>query len=652
VGPLAAGSSLAAEWFEKSLQSDIDGQAILLLVGAPGNGKSFISDLVTRKLESLDQPTQKHRRKYNFRAPNGRRLAVVNDATIPSGELYASGDLVRDIDSCIASGESLLINVNRGVVYDELRTVGRDRNSEGREVVEWVSGRFKNSSLSLEFLDDCGDPEGSPLRRAVLQPRASTKTIAVGAVFMDGCSLFEASVGGEQIEFNHEEFPRLQTPYSVRSFKERDPANSDLTPAGSLIRDFASRFPAPPMELSGLLDPFAANLAALRDERIRSGILRIFRASEIVSSSHMSYRELWGAIAIAVLGPELCDPRSQGSRDVSEPVGWLESVQPRSDIQREWLLGLMRLGNCRTHQGLFGDSPSLLSSTATPIHASPTFDLLRRVDPVKDAIAGAGSGGGWAAYVYDAFMSRSDDSSILEDLLLLLPDDDPVRSYVTPLDKAIDAAVCAALRDSKVWLDNSEGDRRALISWYSEYLLRMYALCHGHCAFETEVDEWTTAWTYAVRTKRVTPLLAEGFRSLLLPAYESGQRGYSLLPLFDARVEPIVDEPVEPRLALRATSSVVISARVEDDQIFLDLNVTDGSGYSSSSPVISLALDFGLLRECLASSEVSRGLIELSNITTPRIERFRSALLRGNSGNLELVVVGRGINTQLNLPIF
>jgi hypothetical protein len=240
--------------------------------------------------------------------------------------------------------------------------------------------------------------------------------------------------------------------------------------------------------------------------------------------------------------------------------------------------------------------------------------------------------------VYDAFMSRSDDSSILEDLLLLLPDDDPVRSYVTPLDKAIDAAVCAALRDSKVWLDNSEGDRRALISWYS--------------AFETEVDEWTTAWTYAVRTKRVTPLLAEGFRSLLLPAYESGQRGYSLLPLFDARVEPIVDEPVEPRLALRATSSVVISARVEDDQIFLDLNVTDGSGYSSSSPVISLALDFGLLRECLASSEVSRGLIELSNITTPRIERFRSALLRGNSGNLELVVVGRGINTQLNLPIF
>jgi len=637
---------------KNSLETDPDGQAILLLVGAPGNGKSFISDLITRVLQPLDEPTQRHRRKYKFKSNCERVLVVINDATIPSSEKSSSGDLIKDIDVAIASGHSLLINVNRGVIYDELRAVGRKRNSEGREVVEWISGRFKNTGLSLDFLDDCGDPEGYPLRRAILQPKASSGTIAVGAVFMDGCSLFEPEVGNEQAEFNNAEFPRLTATYRIQAFVERTPASNDGTPAGALIKDFAARLPDPPPELEDVLDPFAANISGLRDERIRAGMLRIFRAGEIVSSSHMSYRELWGAVAIAILGSELCDPKSQGSREVDAPLKWLETAQPRPDNHRQRLSQLMRLGNCRTHQAIFGASmPASIGGTPNSVHSSPTFDLLRKVDPVKDAVAGAGTGGGWAESVYDAFMSRSDDSSILQDLLFLLPEQDPVRSYVTPLDRAIDEVVCAALSDSKTWLDNREGDRRALISWYSEYLLRMYAVCHGHCAFEMEISEWTTAWTYAARTNSVTPIVAKGFRTLLLPAYESSQAGYSLLPLFDARVEPIVGEPVDPRLALRATSSVEIGARVEDDQIFLEIKVLDGSGRMPAGPIVSLALDFGLLRECLASSENSRGLIELSKITTPRIERFRSALLRGNSGKQQLVVVGRGVNEQLNLPL-
>ena len=142
-GPLATGALEALQWFNKSIASN-DPQicSFLFLVGAPGNGKSYIASEVQRDLLEIGNRTlQKHHRKHEFKHENGCKVTIVNDATIPAIDIHGftqQRSLISDIEGALDNREFLLANVNRGILFEELQASPEE--SVSRSIVDWLSG--------------------------------------------------------------------------------------------------------------------------------------------------------------------------------------------------------------------------------------------------------------------------------------------------------------------------------------------------------------------------------------------------------------------------------------------------------------------------------------------------------------------------------
>ena len=142
-GPLAVGAYEAAEWFRDKLgrSPDATKRYFLFLVGAPGNGKSHIASSLQQELKPISKKNKKkHYRKHEYTSSSNQKVVVINDATIPAvnakGEVIPNS-LISDIDLAIAENQLLLVNVNRGILYEELQA---DQSSSfARDVVSWLS---------------------------------------------------------------------------------------------------------------------------------------------------------------------------------------------------------------------------------------------------------------------------------------------------------------------------------------------------------------------------------------------------------------------------------------------------------------------------------------------------------------------------------
>lgn len=633
-GTLPLGARESIEWFERSISASAEVLPALILVGAPGNGKSFVAHEVRRLFDpdaSESSPNRLHRRLYTYSKSVGDRrvvLTMVNDATIDS----SAGQLIEDFDSAISKGSSFLANVNRGVLYEELLSAKR---SIGSQVIRWVaneSGAELQTDGGFSIEEEAGDL-GAAIRSFRIRDLNLSREVRVTVLYLDSCSLFEAQPAVD----NSGSFPVLRGSYHIADLvvRRQDPNFLARTPAGDFGTKTISWLSEALLRSAEVLDPFVANVQTMRSAQVLANVLTTARCAEIASGSRVSYRELWGLFVVLVCGgfPD------QGGK--KSPREWLKQhLEQRPDLTQsnslegaaEWV---MTLGDRRLHQALYG-----VHHLGRAAGLSPVQDKMIVVDPIDATLLDSSPS---VSPVHEAFYGNDRGDSILELLLAEVRKTDPqspLFGFVTDFDRGVDKIVSQILECESDARGQSP-ERNRLLKWYGSYLTRLFSVAHGMCGFESQIGSWIECWTFAQNGDGQIPGNVErGLKTLFLPPLRGGreaERQYSYLPPFDALTEPLRVIPNTSRLAVRLVRDN-IRFRPETLGERLMVRVTNDMGRSGEKR-LELELDFNLLREVLVSSSGDLGFTESSYNVSPRIERFRSGLVSWGSNSGQVTVV-------------
>lgn len=592
IGPSVVGADEVVDQLLEGLQSREPAlQSLVFLIGGPGNGKSALARRVSAELrmEGAPSPHLAHRT-YRYSTPSGAPLVVLNDATIPGGEETApQGQLVQDIRSALEEGASLLANINRGVLHEELAfcRFATETIREGAGAAEGILMWLGDVAAGL---GDDGSGGIQPIRKQERQDQ-----VQVLVVLMDVCSLLEK----RPIVAREPGGVRLVEEYSVSRLTKRHELPLERVPAGVLLDEFHRRLD-PALRQAPDWHPVRANLEALDSESVRSGVLCLLRAAELAASRRFSYREMWGAYVRAVVGelPERINP--------AEAVRLLAVGIPGEDTPHTRFSTLAALADLRLHQSLVGAVPfgqGPMARQPRPPTKNPVLRLTRRVDPALDATPE------WCKPVIESMAFPDEDHSPLN-TLLARDDVEGLASAVTKFDRLLDASYVSVVRA------NSEIRHAAVESWYGGYLLRLFAVATARPAFLVELDLWTQAWAQKGWPKP----LKEALRTLLFPRHTKDSE--MLLPVLEARAHPVVGTTEEPRLVrVIETHNTNFSRVRRGESLFVALGVGEGNR-------AELELDFDLLREALACVDGELGLSDRARATLPRLERFRANLLR------------------------
>ena len=600
--PRAAGVDEATEWFSDGLRKG-GLPRMLFLIGGPGAGKSHAAAAVVSKWPEVNARNDGlAHRTYEYEVgPSGDgRLVVINDATIRNHG-QEQGSLVLDASNAARHGEYLLACVNRGILVEESvdRPSGSADAEAGACLVAWLHGGTNYEGLwgisahvAKDYLKSGTLTEGGAPRAEIL------------AVYLDTCSMLEASPR-VRITAGESSTPQIEAKgYRVQDFIER--ANKPLkTPAGVLFAEVSAILQKAHANSGDvdLVDPVAANIQALSSPRLRDNLMSVLRGAEIASTQRMTFRELWGAITRTIVG-EL--PSTISSEALPS---FLQKSQPEGDTSEQFA-SYQHLAGLRYTQAVFG-----ARQPYEPL-SNPVTRLTHVVDPTKDARPGRFDGAwdsGWATPLSDAFTGSMAQESPMDTLRSALSDEDCFHEVVTDFDRGLDASFVALMSDP----DITDRARYEAISWYGDYLTRLYAVANGIPAFRSEIVLWTQSWDQA---PVVPDQLDARLRTLLRPSRQPGEYGASsMIPVFDSRTNPIRGTQMQPKLALKL-GDIAMDTEAESDSVLLHLS-------EHAQRVASIALDFSLIREALASNDGHAGVTELTDATSPRLERFRAARL-------------------------
>ena len=617
--PRPAGVEEACSWFKSGLDSGSIPR-FLFLVGGPGAGKSHATAEIVADLDPIDAPEDGlAHRSYRYNA-GSRELLLINDATIGSSE-HRRNPLTKEIDASARAGMHLIACVNRGILVDEAASNNATQTFEqsaGQVLTRWLAGDATGES-NWNVQTDCDEPY---LRAGHLFD-GPDMVASVLVVLVDVCSLLEkrpevriSSRGDGGTIFAAE-------PYAIADFAKRA-ALALATPAAALFTKVVDFVPtdAVDAETDNTIDPIRANIESLRSSRVRSGIMTVVRGAELSSGQRMTFREIWGTVTRCVLGDA---PDRVGRHELRTLIARL---QPRTSDPVLRFRDLQLLAGLRFSQAIFGGrSPG--SASFDPL-SNPITKMTHFVDPMRDAIPGRFDkswNSGWATPLADAFAGPVTNGSPLEALKEDLDPQDAFSEVLTEFDKTVDSAFVAAMRSPKI----RDQDRYAFISWYGGYLGRLYALANGIPAFRPQIAAWTQAWYLS---PNLPDELNFGLRTLLRPKRRPGDiESASLIPILASRTDPVVGVQAEPKLALK-TGDVEMKTFSNSEALFLILS-------EQGKEISRMPLDFPLVREALACGHEHAGVTEMTDVTSPRLERFRAARLipaQLNHANYRVVV--------------
>lgn len=602
VGPRPAAVDEAVEWMKEALSAAYEGERrFLFLVGGPGGGKSHVAARLTRQLElETDVTDGLAHRSYTFRSGSGPVL-VVNDATIPTeGSTGKVVTTLSDDLSAFSSGH-VIACVNRGVLVDE--AVNEDANSAsvGVLITSWLRDETPTHSSEWSIQQNAG-PVLQYMKQATV--RGPGHTIEVAAVFVDVCSLLEATPAVATSDGT-----MTGRAYQIARFSPK--VDRLETPAGSLISEVVRE-----MEWGNHQewDPVSANLYSLGHGAVRNGVLSVLRAAELATSQRFSYRQVWGIISRCVAGPL---PEQINAGQLGR---WLDRESPKGEqTPKQRFEAYRSLSRVRLHEAIFGDDWAASSR-------HPILSATSAVDPSRDMVPGnpKDDGHGWASPVSEAFAGAELAVSPLVGLRSAAQSE-VLDDYITDFDEALDDAFVDAIDavDQSVW-------RARATSWYGRYLTRMLAVAHGYPAYAEQVESWTRAWELG----GVEEGLAKGLQNLVRPPRNPrNNQGISQVPLFGSRAEAVLGDPERPALVV-GLAGMTFTTRKRGEQLYLQI-------LRQQTFIGEVLLDLDLVREASVSAEGWLGLTDATESVVPRLERFRSLnLIAENREQSSLRVIG------------
>ena len=644
------GATCAVDWFRNSLKSS--SSSMLFLVGAPGNGKSYLLREVTRGLNPIGDHSR-DRRRYDFSAQGSADLIVVNDASAPAQNGDSTGQLLADVKDAISNRKFLHANVNRGVLYQELRA--QIDHDSIRELFEWLSDTSKEPKSNWKFLSIQPLEQHSNIRCGKLRVETTDGPVVVPIVIvlMDFYSIFECQPKHEiERTGDWESFPGLKSGEVYRIQLPRSDSRESKghwlqTPAGQLLEELVGKANLLIGESFDPLDLICSNLRSLQSERVFCGVLSALRNTELITSQHISFREFWTAIATLIIGnSESRLSIDQAANFQAKPSDWMRKSIELCELaeQKEKIKLLIQISSIRFSQSLFGSTQSPFKNRVD-ISFSPLLSLTRSADPVIDARPSAtlkNQNFGWVTPVIEALRAQIGDRSIIETLRENALQDGIQFEY-SPFDKALDDEV---LRLLSADYNNdpilSKSELESVLMWYGDYLSRLFAISIGVTAFENEVHDWVAVWNKAFSNQPLPPRISKALMNILLPKFRvsgNSDGDQRLVSYLTSRTESIMAKPNKPRLAIEITNSPIMRASALGDELTVEIKDETGA------VLINFDLDFVFLREAISFLEWPQAFTDNSVSVTPKIERMRASMVnkRMYAGGVRLI---NGVNIE------
>jgi hypothetical protein len=638
------GSSAAVDWFRNSMEHS--NNAMLFLVGAPGNGKSYLLKKITDGLNPIGDHS-KDRRRFDFQVPEKPGLIVVNDASAPSESGESNGQLISDINDAMTTGRFLHANVNRGVLYQELRSdIGDTPISE---LLQWLSDTSKGQNKNWKFLTIQKLDKNSNLRcgRLSIDFEGSKIVIPIVIVLMDFYSIFERQpkhenqTSGDWIGFpgiTRGEIYRIQLPRSEsRSSRE----HWAETPAGQLLEKVVTQGNLLMGENNDPLNSICSNLTALQQDKIFCGVLSSLRNCELITSQHISFRELWTAIATMIIGSGESRQSIEKAADLRlKPFEWMnKSMALATDSKPEDRIKLLiQISATRLGQSLYGAAQSPFEKRID-FGFSPLLSITRPADPVLDACPTPLTRSqqfGWVSPVIDAMRAQIGDRSII-DTLKENARSAQIDFEYSSFDKAIDDEILHLLASD--YQDEpliSKSDLEIVLMWYGDYLTRLFAISLGVTAFDNELHDWVSVWVKALNDQPMPQRTSKALMNILLPKFRKSNQSEGdqrLVSYLTSRTESITAKSSKPRLAIEITNSPNMRPDAIGDELLVHIRDEIGN------VLLSFDLDFVLLREAMAFLDWPQAYTDNSISVIPKIERMRASLIskRMYAGSIRLI---------------
>ena len=611
------------------------------LVGGPGNGKSFQLAMLLERLKvagiAVPSSLSGVAGRYQPGVSNGdQTLHIVNDATIrpQSNQPQDVGHLAADLHKAVQNQPkvaNLLVNVNRGVLIEELAATREKQGWEGYHVLfDWL---ISTSPVETTKYLTIADSEHHYYRTAIFKHDGLTVTARIHAVHLDILSLLELVPGGEQKSVMDigGDCPTC-APYSVMMLDSDERWN---TPIGRILESVVAptNFENGPCSTcsAAALCPFLANAKSLRRESGGMGLLNTMRAAEISSGRLFTYRDAWSVLATAIIGPN----QEGFNRDTpcSWAIGRVEDQKASNKAAGSRALIELELQRC--HQSLFPNRlPSpLIAGTQSWRIARPSpvlaLETLNIVDPATDVTSD------WADDASNAMEEWSVLSSPIE---RLKKSNSAVAKFACELDSRFESLVLGWLSGDKI----NDVQRREHLRWLGTSYYRMVALAKGRPGQSAIIGEWINIRKHVEQRKdhTLSSDLHHGLRELMFPTSGFASFDVCLLPVFSARVDPIrgpqernilcAGIPRDGRDAVRLTYAI------SGDLVWVCLRTGSDSG---SREQARLPLDHFTCREAIVNA-CGRGFTEAGATSIPRVERLRASLVKTSQQALALVMVG------------
>ena len=304
------------------------------------------------------------------------------------------------------------------------------------------------------------------------------------------------------------------------------------------------------------------------------------------------------------------------SGGIGEYENWVAAKveQSSSDDVSVRLKALVDLSMKRIHISVFSGLPPLCFAQDLKREAYPSVQLmafLAKVDPVNSA-------------------SEEFISDIRSKLSLLEEQKGPGEALAaqntefskvwTKLDQMLEKAVLD-------WLYRQDGvpdfaARTQLLSWYGQYLSRLFLLALGRPANAKLIDLWQRVWVQANSGREDLPKdLADGLNRLLFTPFDE-REDRTLLPVFNSRVVPVVSGSSKCLTLEFSSKQYFWTCRTSGSSVIVSLKKYQ----APTAPVSEFLLDFAMLREIDARRNGS-GFTDSATDVDPRIERIRAQMV-------------------------
>lgn len=587
-GPLLPGVTELLDDFATHLQGRASLRLTFLLGGA-GNGKSFAARALGERLRFSRQSDDKLAQRIYSQDIGSTRVYLLNDATIAREGDYGREQpvaLAKDIDRWWqeASARSVagFCCVNRGIVVDEIRALCEhpEIGKLARSVLHWLAS--PSTSLHGEVGSVNSDAPRLLLGDHFYEEwfELDGRLVHVAALAVDACSL-------------------LDVDDETRESRAAGLFKSVL----SLCRDEALARPS--------ACPIRANVLQWSSPGGVSAWEAILTHAETASGRFLSYRDIWGLIALSILGPRL--PSTSEGQSTLTHVDQLLSLSSPDQPLNERLAALTELSRFRAHNALFR-SPVPRGQDAEPAYsaATPAHGGLSLVDP---SVWGCEDSRKVEVAMQGIALGSNPSNELAAEGLL-------GEGEWAEFDAQVEEALIASVIDEAC----SDNVRRRLISWLSGYTTRLVGICRRHLGNAGIVKEWRDCYSQTAHGPTSLPLaLDEALRAMLFPGHSDAPAHTVIVPLLAARVEPIRPnrEGQDPVLAEAINhSSIGLTVRRLGGRLLVECTLT-----GVSRAVGQLLLDFHVLREALTFKGGASGQTESTSYLEPRIERCRAAAL-------------------------